>query len=98
MRRAHSSRTLLPPAHPGPLTMPSPIPHPKQRHPPRWRQPMLGVGLVALAGVVCLWTRLGAGLDNFSFDTAFVLTARPAPTNVVLIKMDEQAQRELNQP
>jgi len=63
-----------------------------------WRRQILGASLVALAGVALLSTRLGLGLDHFSYDALFLFSSSPVPTNVVLVKMDEQAQRDLLQP
>lgn len=77
--------------------MPSPLPAPKVAAGSGWRRQAFGALLVSLAGIVLLWTRLGLGLERFSYDSLFIFSLRPVPTNIVLIKMDEKAQRALYQ-
>ena len=60
-------------------------------------KPALGGMLVALLAWQLCPFRLGAWLDELSYDLPFLFTAPSAPANVVILEMDEVSHDDLNQ-
>src|SRR5437763_10661232 len=63
----------------------------------QWRQQSLGALLTALVGVIVFWSRLGQGLDHWSYDLLFLFGPKPAPEEVIVVRMNEQAEQDLHQ-
>jgi CHASE2 domain-containing sensor protein len=60
-------------------------------------KPVLGGAFVALLAWQLCPFRLGVWLDELSYDIPFLFTAPSAPSNVVLVEMDETSHNDLKQ-
>src|SRR5438105_4821647 len=63
-----------------------------------WRQQSLGALLAALFGLVVFYSRMGQGLDHWSYDWLFLFGAKEAPQEVVIVRMGDAALQALKQP
>ena len=59
---------------------------------------LASTGAVILIGLACFKFPFGAGLERLSFDLPYALRSNLAAPEVVLVYLDEESARALNQP
>src|SRR5437660_886964 len=63
----------------------------------RFRSRLAGAGLTILCGLGLWNSRVGDGFAHLSYDLPFIFNPKEDCDEIVIIKMDEQAYRELKQ-